>query len=115
MNNDEESKWLRDRMALLRRRRGASVVKFDQIWQAAQRERRARQMDREWPWWKLASASLAAFIIVAAFVLQTQSRIEDSRHKEQEFATVDGILMTNWQAPSDDLIRLPEEDLVEQR
>lgn len=115
MNSDEESKWLRERMALLRHRRNASVVEFDQIWRAARKEQSTRQMDRAWPWWKLAGATFAAFVVIGMSVLQTRSRIEDSRHKEQEFATVDGILMTNWQAPSDDLIRLPEEDLFEQR
>jgi hypothetical protein len=100
MSNDHEEQWLRERMQQLRQRRNASVTSFERVWGAA----RVRRVAVDAKPAALAGASLAAVLLTSVLVFHTAAERKQSREKEREFAAVDGVLMTYWQAPSDDLL-----------
>lgn len=104
MSNDHESQWLRERMQRLRPRRNASVTAFEKIWGAAQAEQVSLEVKPVSPAWRLATASLAAILLAAALAFHAVAERKHNRQQEREFAAVDGVLMTYWQAPSDELL-----------
>ena len=112
MSDDHESDWLRHQMRRLRQRRNASATPFHQVWNAARAQHLSSDAKLAWPWWRIAGASIAAVVVAAVATFHTATERMHSRQKEQEFATVDGILITYWQAPSDDLLPAGQEDGV---
>jgi hypothetical protein len=104
MSDDRDSAWLQDQMRRLRQRRNASAARFEQVWGAAQAQQVSLETKLAWPSWMIGSASIAAILLAAMVVFHTASERNHRRQKEQEFATVDGILMTYWQAPSDEML-----------
>lgn len=104
MSNDHDAQWLKERMQQLRDRRDASAPAFERVWGAARVQRTASDAKPSWPSWALATASFAVILLTSVLVFHTAAERKHSREREQEFATVDGVLMTYWQAPSDDLL-----------
>jgi len=104
MNKDDESPWLRDRMQQLRERRNGSVIAFERVWGAARAQQTSLETKSDWPAWRFATATVAGILLAAAIVFHIAGDRKQRREKEQEFAAVDGVLMTYWQAPSDDLL-----------
>jgi hypothetical protein len=104
MSNEHDGQWLRERMQQLRERRDASAPAFERLWGAARVRRAASDAKSAWPAWTLAGASFAAALLTAILAFHTAAERKHSRQQEREFAAVDGVLMTYWQAPSDDLL-----------
>jgi hypothetical protein len=104
MSNDHEAQWLREQMQELRQRRGASGPTFERVWGAARVRRVALEAKPAWPAWTLAASSFAAVLLTTLLALHIGAERKRDRQQEREFATVDGVLMTYWQAPSDDLL-----------
>jgi hypothetical protein len=52
---------------------------------------------------------VAAVFLVSVAAFHTASERNHQRQREREFAAVDGILITYWQAPSDDLLGAGDE------
>jgi len=104
MSNDQEDQWLREQMQELRQRRQASGPAFERVWGVARVQRAALDAKPAWPSWTLAGASFAAVLLTTVLAFHTAAERKHSREKEREFAAVDGVLMTYWQAPSDDLL-----------
>jgi hypothetical protein len=110
MSNDHDSTWLRDQMRRLRQRRDASSTRFEQFWDAAQAQQVSSETKLACPSWIIGSASIATILLAALVAFHTASERKHSRQKEQEFATLDGILMTYWQAPSDEMLPAGHEE-----
>ena len=106
MSNDDESRWLRDRMQRLRQRRNISTTAFERLWGAAQARQASFEAKPAGPSWRFAAASVAAILLAVGIAFHTAAERKHSRQQEREFAAVDGVLMTYWQAPSDDLLPL---------
>jgi hypothetical protein len=90
----------------MRRRREASTPAFEQIWRAARAQQTSAEAKLAWPWWKLAGASAVAALLAVFIAFYTASERKHRRQQERDFATLDGILITYWQAPSDDLLSM---------
>ena len=106
MSDDHEAQWLRDRMQELRQRRNASAPTFEQVWGVAREQQASLEGKPVCPSWSFAAASIAAILLTASVAFHTAAEREHSRQKEREFAAVDGVLITYWQAPSDDLLSI---------
>ncbi|HSI12809.1 MAG TPA: hypothetical protein VK961_12240 [Chthoniobacter sp.] len=104
MSNDHDAQWLRDRMQELGQRRQASATSFERVWGAARRCQAASDAKPGWPSLTLAGASFAVLFLAAVLTLHIVAERRHDREREREFAAVDGVLMTYWQAPSDDLL-----------
>ena len=104
MSNDHDVQWLREHMRELRQRREASATSFERVWGAARRRRAALEAKPAWPSLTLVGASFAALFLAAVLTLHIVADRRHNREREREFAAVDGVLMTYWQAPSDDLL-----------
>lgn len=104
MSYDHEEQWLRERMQQLRQRREASATSFERVWGAARARRVAVDAKPAWSSMALVGASFAAVLLTSVLVFHTAAERKQRREKEREFAAVDGVLMTYWQAPSDDLL-----------
>lgn len=109
MKNDPEAQWLREEMQELRRRREASAASFERVWRAARERHAALHAKPVWPSLALAGASCAAVAAAAIFAFHSAAERKHSRQREREFAAVDGVLMTYWQAPSDGLLPVHNE------
>ena len=104
MSSDQESPWLRERMQQLRERRNGLATPFERVWGAARAQQASLEAKPMWPVWRLAAVSVIAALLASATVFHTAEERKHRRQKEREFAAVDGVLMTYWQAPSDDLL-----------
>ena len=116
MSSDQESPWLRERMQQLRERRNGLTTPFERLWDAALTQQAALETKPMRPVWRLAAVSVVVVFLASVTVFHRAAERKHRRQTEREFAAVDGVLMTYWQAPSDDLFpagkttELPDRD-----
>jgi len=102
MKSESDETWCRDCMQELRQHEIGSAPSFDQVRRRA-RAQRASLPGSMPPAWGLACAStMALLVLIAAFSWSTVHR-ERAARIEREYAEMEGVLLTNWQAPSDTL------------
>ena len=92
-------------MDQMRERREQSIPSFDEMWRAAEGRRTGSDQRAAPRVGGLAFASLAmAFVLaVAAIGYWGFGSRQQSERRQLEFAAMDGVLVTYWQAPSDAL------------
>ena len=102
MSHDDETHWLKTRMDRMRERRERCIPSFEQTWRAAE----ARPAKRGVPvlFGNLLLPSAAVVLAAVATGFWGFARWQHSQRIERDFATVEGALVTYWQAPSDALL-----------
>lgn len=122
--DEREVGWFRERMRELRRQRETSAPSFGQTWRAVRAREAAEENALVLPWGRFAVASAVAIAVAIFVVFYTASdrphrwqqerdfanRERDltklERQLERDFAKLDGLLITYWEAPSDELFSL---------
>jgi hypothetical protein len=102
MKSESDETWLRDRMRELRQQATDSAPPFDRVWRRALAQR-AAPLKSVLSGWRLAGASIAALLVMLAAISWSTARRERTARMEREYAEMEGVLMTYWQAPSDTL------------
>jgi len=102
MKSESDETWLRERIQDLRQRATGAAPPFDRVWRRAL-ARRAAPLESILPGWRLACASTAALLVLIAAFSWSNAQRKRTAHVEREYAEMEGVLMTYWEAPSDTL------------
>lgn len=102
MKSESDETWFRDRMKELRQHEIGSAPSFDQVRRRARAQRASPLRSMPLAWRLACASSMALLVLIAAFSWSTVHRQRAARI-ERDYAEMEGVLLTNWQAPSDTL------------
>ena len=102
MKSESDETWLRERMQELRQRATGAAPPFDRVWRRALAQR-AAPVESKRPAWRFACAFTAALLVLIAAFSWSNAQRKRTARVEREYAEMEGVLMTYWQAPSDTL------------